>query len=299
MYEGNNESLKAFKSTTVSSWDELINLMHSEQFTPKKSSEGNHYRSPYIFRGMDNADWNMQTSLERLDHKNDDTYLLIENSLIRSFRKFAKDGLFDKQSEWYVLAVAQHNGLPTRCLDWSWSPMVAAHFACGKEEHKNDDGVVWCLDATQLRKIFEEISEPKKSIKGKSWVYDTKSLEENYEKLENITEKNGEDFMILWEPPSLDARIANQGGLLSVSNQIKKTQDQILINYIEDYPDLVHRIIIKAEAKGQVRDMLDMNNISERTLFPGLPGLCNWLKRYYNKAWEFDTKEHTKYGTTE
>jgi len=285
MYKGDNDSLKPFKSTTVDSWDKLISLIHSEKFVPKKASEGNHYRSPYIFRGMDSADWNMQTSLERLNHDSEKALLLIEKSLIRSFRKFAKDGLFDKQSEWYILAVAQHNGLPTRCLDWTWSPMVALHFACGKVEHKEEDGVVWCLDATILREINEKIIKPNKSIKGVSWVYDTKLLEDNFAKLKNITEQDKDDFLILWEPPSIDTRIANQGGLLSISNQINKSQDQILIKYIKDYPDLVHRIIIKSEIKGRIRDMLDMNNISERTLFPGLPGLCDWLKRYYSKAW--------------
>jgi hypothetical protein len=62
-------------------------------------------------------------------------------------------------------------------------------------------------------------------------------------------------------------------------------QHEFLNTYATQFPDLVVRIIIDAEAKSEIRDMLDQNNISERTLFPGLPGLCDWLKRYYGKAW--------------
>ena len=40
------------------------------------------------------------------------------------------------------------------------------------------------------------------------------------------------------------------------------------------HPGLVHRIVISGGAKREVRDMLDQNNINERMLFPGMPGLC-------------------------
>ena len=92
-------------------------------------------------------------------------------------------------------------------------------------------------------------------------------------------------LMLLWEPPSLDSRIANQTGLLSIVNGAEDSQNDFLGAYANQFPELVVRIVIDAAAKSEIRDMLDQNNISERTLFPGLPGLCDWLKRYYGKAW--------------
>ena len=63
------------------------------------------------------------------------------------------------------------------------------------------------------------------------------------------------------------------------------SQDTFLRTFSSQCPGLVLRIVIDAAAKPEIRDMLDQNNISERTMFPGLPGLCDWLKRYYGKAW--------------
>jgi hypothetical protein len=91
--------------------------------------------------------------------------------------------------------------------------------------------------------------------------------------------------MLLWEPPSLDERIANQFGLLTIMNSATGSQHAFLSDYSRLHPTLVHRVVIAATAKPEIRAMLDQNNISERTLFPGLPGLCAWLKRYYGQAW--------------
>jgi hypothetical protein len=268
------------KEIRVSSWLELMKELHSANIVQLRPDEGGHLRAPYVFRGMDVAGWGLDTSLQRLAKNPNTKPSVVEHSLLRSFRKYANAGGFDKQSEWYILAVAQHNGLPTRCLDWSASPLVAAHFACGDDRYKAQDGVIWCLHAGILRNINAA------SLKGIAWVYDTQLLERSFPKLAALDASSASgEMLLLWEPPSLDQRIANQFGLLSVMNGGSYSQMGFLQKHTQTYPDLVVRIVISAAMKSEARDMLDQNNISERSLFPGLPGLCAWLKRYYGTSW--------------
>ena len=257
----------------VSSWQQMMVELHS--------------RRSCVFRGMDDSSWPLETSLKRLLAGSTKNIDQIERSLICNFRKYANAGAFDDKSEWYVLAVAQHNGLPTRCLDWTASPLIAAHFACGNEAYKARDGAIWCLRADAIAEILRT-KEPNRTVyRELFWVFDTKQMEQGFQDLSALNRglDPNNKLMLLWEPPSLDARIANQSGLLSLMNGPEESQNEFLDHYSKDYPDLIFRINIDASAKPEIRDMLDQNNISERTLFPSLPGLCSWLKRYHGKAW--------------
>jgi hypothetical protein len=102
--------------------------------------------------------------------------------------------------------------------------------------------------------------------------------------------KNNKDFVVIFEPPSIHPRIINQHGVLSVANGVEKCQDDIF-SKLKNPKRSVKKIIIKAKAKALIRDMLDQNNISERMLYPGLPGLCQWLKRYYSPGQPRQNKE--------
>jgi hypothetical protein len=142
------------------------------------------------------------------------------------------------------------------------------------------------LNAGILREINRQNNPTLADLERIFWVYDTRRLEEAFENLKGLDARTaGGELMLLWEPPSLDQRIASQSGLLSVMNSGAASQTEFLHKYSKAYPDLVLRIIVKSKMKSEARDMLDQHNVSERNLFPGLPGLCSWLKRYYGRAW--------------
>jgi FRG domain len=140
----------------VGSWDELQHELLRDSWDRSLRR----YRSNLAFRGLSNADYDLRTSLMRLGN----TEASIERHLLRNFRKYAHSDFERTSEEWYWVALAQHHGLPTRLLDWTYSPHVALHFVTSNTQQYEVDGAVWCLDyylaherlPDQLSKILRE-----------------------------------------------------------------------------------------------------------------------------------------------
>jgi len=277
------ESPNPWNEVFVNTWEELLSALHSTNLIPRQADQGGHRRSPFVFRGMSKATWSLETSLERLGS----SPTMVEEPILRSFLKYAPLGTVSLESEWERLAVAQHNGLPTRVLDWTISPLIASHFATNEKEYRNGpnsaDGAIWCVNADMVREILLPIGMRDDLRAANAFLYNVPLLDELYPKLNTFdnTDRYSGDLMTFFEPPSIDARIQNQFGILSMMNGPEKSHDAYLRTCARKYPNLVHRIVIAQTAKAEIRDMLDQNNITERMLFPGLPGLCDWLRRYY------------------
>lgn len=315
----------------VESWEQLQSALYEDSL----NEEIGRYRSPFVFRGQSRVNYDLKTSLIRLVEDDgggsqpDSEYKKIESNLLRNFNKYAHREA-PTQSVWHLLSVAQHHKLPTRLMDWTFSPLVAAHFATEDIREFDSDGVIWRVNRDKVHNqlpdtlshvleeensdIFtvnmldgaipsiheekERVNEQMRNIhdpppearygKGPD-SYDMPKVDMDsisypsiYDPIEDFDDLG--EFVVFFEPPSLDERIVNQSALFSVMPSPSARLDI----WLRENSTAWEKIVIPAELKPQIRDFLDQANITERVLFPGLDGLADWLKRYYTPKhkWE-------------
>jgi hypothetical protein len=251
-------------------WGELNEMLFAGSWNPRLQR----FRSPFAFRGLASSDHRLSNSLLRLAR--DASINTLELSLLRNFSKYAHaQPAHGFESVWHWLALGQHHGLPTRLIDWTYSPFVALHFATEDLTEYDRDGIVWCVDFVEANK---RLPKRLKAIleEEQSQTFTIGMLDE-FKTLKAFDSLSHEPFVVFIEPPSLDSRILNQFALFSLMPDPSARLD----SWLEDHPDLCRRVVVPAELKWEVRDKLDQANINERTLFPGLDGLSRWLGRYY------------------
>lgn len=248
-------------------WRELQELLYFDDW---HEALGRH-RSTYVFRGVQDLDYTLTTSLNRHGVSG------FEKHLLRNFIKYSIPQLSTPPTSlWNWLALAQHHGLPTRLLDWTNSPLVALHFATADFTKFDRDGMIWAVSYWETKKYLPEQLIQVMKREGMNMLT-PELLDYEADSFERLLELNIEPYVVFFEPPSIDQRIVTQYAVFSMMSN-----PNILISDWLPAKDVSwFRIRIPANLKWQIRDRLDQANITERVLFPGLDGLAMWLKRHY------------------
>ena len=250
----------------VTTWIELQELLFGSAW----QSGLQRFRSRFAYRGAPDVAPGLETSLQT------GGFEAHEKHLLTSFRKYALlRTAVHGDSEWNWLSLAKHHGLPTRLLDWTYSPLVAMHFATQDLHRFDDDGAIWMVD---YQRTNASLPSPLRRILGDDQnIFTTEMLSSVATTLEGFDALTSQDFVVFFEPPSLDERIVNQFALFSLPSSATLQLAELLQRQDAAY----RRLIIPSSLKWEVRDKLDQANITERVLFPGLDGLSQWLKRYF------------------
>lgn len=162
---------------------------------------------------------------------------------------------FEPKNKWDLLALAQHHGLPTRLLDWSYSALAALWFCVKYPPKKNEqgkelDGVVWLLK-TKVEDFIEFPTTKSPYSLGRTRVFRSRSVSK---------------------------RILAQSGVFTCHRQLP-TGEFIPLEKNANYKERLVKIIIPANSFHRIRDQLNACGVNSVSLFPDLDGLASHCMR--------------------
>jgi hypothetical protein len=261
------------RSARPGGWLGILGALYAESWNARLGR----FRSRFAYRGVSTQTGALETSLARLAAGTRNV-VPIELGLLRGFRKYAQLDASGADTIWHWLALAQHAGLPSRLLDWTYSPLVALHFATARIEDFDSDGEVWCVDFARVNKLLPR--RLRQLLDAEQSEALTVDMLAEFRTLSDFDRLGRSSFVVFVEPPTIHQRLAAQHGLFSLMPGPTARLD----HWLAGRPDVYRRVAVPAAAKWEIRDKLDQANINERVLQGGLDGLSRWLARYYRPS---------------
>ena len=191
-----------------------------------------------LFRGVEDIKFKLLPSVGRMKfiRRNPER----EEQII--FEKFKQRAIpyleFTPASDWDWLALAQHHGLPTRLLDWTLNPLVAAYFAVFNESLK-ENGAIY---------VYKKIP----GVKTEDYLNPFKV-----------------QVVLKFVPRHITRRLIAQTGVFTIHPHPR--EPLTLSSEID-------RIIIPKSKRTKLKRILYRYGIHQSSLFPDLDGLAKHIK---------------------
>ena len=270
---------ETYEVVRVRTWAEFQRLLR-----------GTRYKS-WAFRGQSDAGWSLASSLSRyLSSFQVDpaAWTLQEWRIIRIFRRKAHLFLGNVPAEDDVfqwLAMMKHHGAPTRLLDFTWSPFVAAFFALAWATR---DAAVWALCVPRLRRAPGHLPEEYRGTEATRPMREPGSFERLFL---NATVP----FVAVGEPYVMNQRLVAQSGTFVTPSVVDRPVEEILATYPEPKTLLTKIVLDTENLRDDAMEALYNMNVTPATLFPDLDGLGRSMAYELEFHWAFNPKTMREY----
>lgn len=199
-----------------------------------------------------------------------------EQTVIARFLDSAIQYIPAHYSYWERLYLARHFGVPTRLLDWSFSPLVALFFATDPNfTDDKENSVIYQADPFMINLHFPAI---KAKFPGNGDYLSTAQLGElaqDVDSLNSLVDRSSgstEEHVFFVEPTAVDMRIVAQNSIFSIATSPTADHGRLIPdNHIE-------KIVIEPGVRAAIRALILRHNITKALLYPGIEGVAQHLK---------------------